>query len=31
MEEDRPEVDPIELVLNLYRNTMTGDWGSDAV
>ena len=27
MEEDRPEVDPVELALNLYRNTMTGDWG----
>ncbi|KAK7848198.1 ankyrin repeat-containing protein itn1 [Quercus suber] len=27
MEEDRPEVDHVELALNLYRNTMTGDWG----
>nr|POF21887.1 ankyrin repeat domain-containing protein 6 [Quercus suber] len=27
MEEDRPEGDHVELALNLYRNTMTGDWG----
>nr|POE55011.1 hypothetical protein CFP56_74777 [Quercus suber] len=27
MEEDRPEVDHVELALNLYRNTMTDDWG----
>ncbi|XP_075640717.1 uncharacterized protein LOC142612519 [Castanea sativa] len=26
MEEDRPEVDHDELALNLYKNTMTGEW-----